>query len=284
MSAIEAAGRRSGVTAALITAVIVVLAGTARAELALDALRATVRITDGASGGTGFIVMADRTHGEPQPLLVTAAHVLKEMRSPTCTLVFRARSDEGGYVRKEVQLPLRDGERQLWVQHPEMDVAVAAVKLPPDIDVQPFDHEQVATPAHAEEGRVHVGQEVCIPCFPVQLSANEAGWPILRKGTIATHPLWPLSRARTMFVDYSHFGGDSGAPVVAWCDQKAVVVGLVTDMQRQEDHSEIPFEKRTVYTPMGLAIAVQAPLVRETIDLWLKQADEAGVIRAGSTE
>ena len=47
-----------------------------------------------------------------------------------------------------------------------------------------------------------------------QLEANKAGWPILRHGTIATHPLVPIDDVPTLLVDYSHFGGDSGSAAV----------------------------------------------------------------------
>lgn len=264
-------GRRTPITAVLITVVSSVLATAAWAEPAVEALRATVRLTDGQNGGTGFIVASDKKEGTNQLLLVTAAHVLKKMSSPTCTLVLRACSEKGEFVRKEMPLTLRDGEKPRWVNHPEMDVAVMAVTLSKDIALQPFGAEQIATSAFAEDGRLHVGQDVFIPCFPAKTEANAAGWPILRKGMVATYPLHPLNKAKTFFVDYSHFGGDSGSPVVGWIDKKPIVVGLVISMQRQEDRVTTPFEEKTVYMPLGLAVAVQAPFIRETIDLWFKQ-------------
>lgn len=264
-------GRRTPITAVLITVVSSVLATAAWAEPAVEALRATVRLTDGQNGGTGFIVASDKKEGTNQLLLVTAAHVLKKMSSPTCTLVLRACSEKGEFVRKEMPLTLRDGEKPRWVNHPEMDVAVMAVTLSKEIALQPFGAEQIATSAFAEDGRLHVGQDVFIPCFPAKTEANAAGWPILRKGMVATYPLHPLNKAKTFFVDYSHFGGDSGSPVVGWIDKKPIVVGLVISMQRQEDRVTTPFEEKTVYMPLGLAVTVQAPFIRETIALWSKQ-------------
>lgn len=242
-----------------------------RAETALEALRATVRLTDGQKGGTAFIVAVEGKPGARQHLLVTAAHVFKDLKPPACTLVFRALDDKGVSVRKEVQVALLEKEKPRWVSHLEADVAVMAVELPKDADIQPLELEQVATPAFAEDGRFHVGQEVWIPCFPARTEANAAGWPLLRKGMIATHPLKPLAKAKTFFVDYSHFGGDSGAPVIARIQDKTIVVGLVTRMQRQEDRITTPFEEKTVYMPLDLAVTAQAPFLRETVSLWRKQ-------------
>jgi len=245
------------------------LSFSALAEPYEDALRASVRITNGKISGIGFIVAAgDKADPGRQHLLVTAAHVFRDMAGETCTLVFRAPGKEGGFVRKEVTLAIMKGKESLWKQHKDLDVAAIALKLPEGIDVKPFEASQIASIQFAVEGKVRVGQDICIPCFPAQVEANRTGWPILRRGSIASHPLVPLSKARTFFVDYSSFGGDSGAPVVVEVDGKAHVVGLIIGMQRQTDKTKMSFEERTVHTPLGLGIAVQAPLVREVIEMW----------------
>ncbi len=145
------------------------------------------------------------------------------------------------------------------------------LNVPEGADLKPFAYRQLADEKWAADRRIRVGQEVRIPCFPAQLEANEAGWPVLRTGWIATHPLTPLASAKTMLVDYSQFGGDSGAPVVACDGQEPLVVGLVFAMQRQTDKISMPFEERTVHTSLGLAIAVQSPFLRETIDRLLER-------------
>jgi hypothetical protein len=238
-----------------------------------DALRGTFRLTKSLSSGTGFVVSLgdqDVAKGKKH-VLVTAAHVFDDLKGADCTLVLRAPGKDNAIVRKEVSVPIRDGKKPLWVKHPDVDVAALALAVPEGVDVKPFRLEQIADEKWATGRKVRVGQDVCIPCFPAQVEANGAGWPILRKGSIATHPLTPLSSAKTMFIDYSHFGGDSGAPVVQYDGKEPIVVGLVIAMQRQTDKSSTPFEERTVHTPLGLAIAVQSPFIRETIELLLKK-------------
>jgi hypothetical protein len=242
------------------------------AEQAEDALRATVRITKGPVSGAGFFVaIGDKADARTRYLLVTAAHVFNHIEGASCTVIFRARGTDMAFVRKEAELTIRDGKKRLWVQHPETDVAVIAMYLPEGVDVKAFEYRQIAEPKLAEDRKVRVGQDVCIPCYPAKVEANAAGWPILRRGSIATHPLTPCAKAKTMYVDYSHFGGDSGSPVVARIENEAVVVGLVSAMLRQTDKSSTPFEERTVHTSLNLAIAVQSPFVRQTIDQWRRQ-------------
>jgi hypothetical protein len=236
-----------------------------------DSLRGTFRVTKGSSSGTAFIVSIGDEAKAKKHVLVSAAHVFDDFKGADATLILRGLGKDGGLVRKEVTLPIRDSKKALWTRHPEQDVGAISVNLPEGVDVKPFRLEQIADEKWAAERKIRVGKDVCIPCFPAQVEANDVGWPILRKGSIATHPLTPLASAKKMFVDYSHFGGDSGAPVVLYEGKEPIVVGLVIAMQRQTDKSSTPFEERTVHTPLGLAIAVQSPFVRETIELLQKK-------------
>ena len=239
----------------------------------VDALEATCRITDGTSSGTAFLVITGQP-GQPESrrhVLVTAAHVFGQMASDACSLSLRVKNDEGALVQKDVAVPIRRKDSLLWVRHPTLDVAAIFVDLPQDVACKPFEYAQLADASRIASGEIHVGQEVVIPCYPAQLTANDAGWPVLRKGSIASHPLAPSSTVKTMFIDYSHFGGDSGAPVVATIAGSPVVVALAFAMQRQTDKTSTPFEERVMHTPLGLAIAVQSPLIRETIAMLLEK-------------
>jgi hypothetical protein len=236
------------------------------------ALRATFRITNGTSSGTSFVVaVPSAAEGQPpQHVLVTAAHVLEGYTGADCTVVMRKKTDDGLYVKRDVAVPLRRDEKPLWVRHPKQDVAAVPIELPSDIDCQPFNLGQVIDAAAVQSGKLRVGQQVFIPCYPAQLAANDAGWPVLRSGTIATHPLTPVANAPTLMIDYSNFGGDSGAPVVAVYAGEPHVVALAFGMQRQSDKVTLPFEERTMHTPLGISNALQSQLIRDTIEMLLK--------------
>jgi hypothetical protein len=181
-------------------------------------------------------------------------------------MVYRAKQEGRPSVRAGMEITIRKEDKPLWKKHKEHDLAVLQITLPADIECEPFPFESVADGEMAAKGEIGVGREICVPCYPVKTEANEAGWPILRRGTIASHPLAPLSEAPTFFIDASSFGGESGAPVVAWDGEKGFVVGVVTSMQRQTDKTKTPLEERTVHTPLGLGIAVQAAFLREMME------------------
>ena len=98
--------------------------------MAEAALRATVRVHNGASSGTGWFVAVPGPDGEPVHVLVTAHHVFDAMKTPDCTLAYRAPAAGGSFVRKDAKVPIRSGDKQLWTRHPELDVAAIRVDVP----------------------------------------------------------------------------------------------------------------------------------------------------------
>jgi hypothetical protein len=246
------------------------LAGTiqARAQDPIeDVLAATFRIVDGQASATCFLVMPGSGAGPDAPtlVLVTAAHFFEGTSGPECQLVLRSSAADGSWTRREIPIAIRNAETPRWTRHPDMDLAALAVDLPADAGVKPLRFESLASAEEVVEGRVRVGQEVIVPCFPAKLEANAGGWPVLRQGMIATHPLVPVQSAKTFLVDVSTFGGDSGAPVIVRTGPEPLVVGLVLGMQRQTDRASLPFEEKTVHMPLGLAIVAQSVFVRETV-------------------
>ena len=121
-----------------------------------------------------------------------------------------------------------------------------------------------------ENGKVGLGDDAWMCSFPVQLEANEAGQPVLRRGAIASLPLTGATAAnRTFLVDITTFGGDSGAAVLSGNPGRREadwrIVGIVSGMHRQSDRFAVPFQETTLHYPLGLAIAAPADLVRETV-------------------
>ncbi len=228
----------------------------------VDAVSGTVRLMGEDASGTGFLIEVD----EGEFVLATAAHVFSDMKGESCQVIFRRSNDAGGYDRDPVDLTIRKGEKPLWRKHETLDIGLMPIDLPEGSAVKPFSLSQIAKEDVAKKGTIEVGDEVCIPCFPVGTESNKAGWPVLRRGTIATHPLTPLAEAETFFVDSSSFGGESGAPVVAWKGDAVFVIGVISSMQRQTEKSKTQLEEKTTHLPLGLGIAVQSPFLRELID------------------
>lgn len=226
-----------------------------------EALKATIRLTGNGVSGTGFLVKQ-----EEKVFIFTAAHVFSDLKGEKCDLVYRKKNENGNPKRGVVALPIRAEEKPLWKKHEKFDLAVMAFELPEDSAMEPVDVKRVATAKQMEEGLCGVGVEVCVPCYPIGTEANPSGWPILRRGTIATHPLSPVSEAENFFIDSSSFGGESGAPVVFWKGDDWHIIGIVTSMQRQTDRTVTPLEERISHLPLGLGIAVQSAFLFDLLE------------------
>ena len=239
-------------------------------------LAATFKITNKQSSGTCFLI-------EPPPpsgwsngvvILVTAAHALEEAPGTECRIVMREKDAASSYLRKEVPLTIRSGEKALWVKHPHEDVAAIKFTLPLGVSCQPLRLDQLARADDFSNGKIRLASDTWIFCFPAHLEANDAGLPVLRHGSIASLPLIPLSSNRTFLVDFNTFGGDSGAPVMMGArgaiQPQALIVGLVLGMQRQTDKASMPFEERTVHHPLALAIVAHSEIIRQTVELVLR--------------
>lgn len=246
-------------------------AGTVKAEDPIErVLTATFRIANEQTSATCFLVWPEHTGDDaPQrPVLVTAAHALEQMQQSTCTMVLRVQNDDMSYSRQEITLTIRSNGEPLWVRHPDLDIAAMQIELPESTAAKPLPFEQLAETMWLTQQKLRVGSDVFIPGYPVALESNDAGWPVLRKGTVATHPLVPVDHAKQVFINASTFGGDSGAPVM-YLDEndRPVIVGMVIAAQRQTDRSQTPFEERVSHMPLNLAITVQAPFIRQTVAL-----------------
>ena len=216
-------------TAAAVGVVVLSTGLHAHANDALEkALGAVFRITNGRSSGTGFLVAIPGRDDHSSVVLVTAAHVFEEMGGAECQLILRTQSADGSYARRDTPITIREHGAPNWKRHPEMDVAALEIRLPGDLAVTPLDFEQLADAAWVAEKKLRVGQRVCIASYPAQLAANDAGWPVLRHGAVASYPLSPVSQVKTLLVDANTFGGDSGAPVFAASHEDCHVVDWCT--------------------------------------------------------
>lgn len=237
------------------------------ADAVMEVMAATFKITNRTSTATCFVIARKK-----ELIIVTAAHVFEKMTGEDCRIVLRNEQADGSFLRKEVTLKVRDGKRPLWQKHPQADVAAMRFTLPPDQKLLSLDFDQIGDAASVKNGTLRLAGEVWIPCYPAQLESSSAGFPVLRRGSVASFPLTPTSRSKTYMVDYSSFGGDSGAPVIVrhrWPDEKrerALVVGLVIAKHRETTKSITPIEERVVHRSLGLGIIVHAEVIRQTID------------------
>lgn len=183
-------------------------------DISTTLMNSTFKIQGEGSTGTAFILgkplLDDPERG--RYVLFTAAHVLESMKSPFAILFLRTRQ---GDTFKKLPHPiiLREKNKPLWIRHPEVDVAAMYVTLPKKIEIQLVSTKLLATDEILNKYEVHPGDELLVLGFPFGAESNEAGFPILRSGKIASYPLTPIKKVKTFLLDFEVFGGNSGGPV-----------------------------------------------------------------------
>jgi S1-C subfamily serine protease len=181
-----------------------VMAATVEVEAPLPDGRHTI--------GTGFLINDPTPDGKPRIVLVTANHVFDRMPGAEAHVGYRVQDKDGGWRYDPQPIAIRDGKTELWRHDPAHDVAVIAVKAPPAFAKAAIPLSWLAGgDAFAKYG-VGPGDEMMVLGYPQGLSANSAGFPILRSGRVAS-PIEAASANPTFLLDFHVFPGNSGGPV-----------------------------------------------------------------------
>jgi Trypsin-like peptidase domain len=240
-------------------------------DLSIDLIQATVQVEqplgDGTrTVGTGFLISDPTPDGKPRTILVTANHVFRKMPGPIATIGFRIEQADGSWRYDPEPLKIRDGDKELWIHHPDRDLAVIVIKAPPAFAKAAIPEGWLAADDTFVKEGLTPGDEMLALGFPEGLSANTAGFPILRSGRVASFPLAPSTAFPTFLLDFNVFPGNSGGPVYvnvaphgpAPADSKTqggFIAGVLT--QQVELNSQ----------NLSIGIVTDAKFVRETLQL-----------------
>ena len=241
-------------------------------DLSLELIHATVQLEqplgDGTrTVGTGFLIAAPTPDGRPRIVLVTANHVLEKMPGKDARIGYRIENADGSWSYSPTQLPIRDSAgHELWTHHPSRDVAAISITAPPEFAKAAIPEAWLAEDKTFNSLEVGAGDEMMALGFPRGLAANQAGFPILRSGRIASYPVAPAKIFPTFLLDFSVFPGNSGGPVfmsqaarrragAAESQPAQFIAGLLT--QQVELNNE----------RLEIGIVTHAKFIRETIAL-----------------
>jgi S1-C subfamily serine protease len=186
-------------------------------DFAVDLINATVQLEQPAGDGlktvgTGFLVSAPRPDGSPRTVLVSAAHVFRNMPQDEVAVGWRRR-ERGVWRYSPEPLTIRVGGVQRWAAHPAQDVAVMEIAAPPEFARAAIPLAWLAEEDTFDRWRLRPADEMLSLGFPRGLSANRAGFPILRSARLASYPLSPVSEFPMFLLDFRVFPGNSGGPV-----------------------------------------------------------------------
>jgi V8-like Glu-specific endopeptidase len=241
-------------------------------DLSMELIQATVQLEqplgDGTrTVGTGFLIDAPGPDGHPRTVLVTANHVFDKMPGGEARIGYRIANPDGSWSYAPTAVKIRDkAGHPLWTHHPSRDVAVLSITAPEAFAKAAIPKSWLAGDETFSKLKVGAGDEMMALGFPRGLAANQAGFPILRSGRVASFPVAPAKIFPTFLLDFAVFPGNSGGPVFmseqahrrigAPDDQPAeFIAGLLT--QQVELNSE----------RLEIGIVTHAQYIRETIAL-----------------
>ena len=188
-------------------------------DLAVELIQATVQLEqplgDGTrTVGTGFLISAPGADGKPRTVLITANHVFQKMPGASAKIGYRIANADGSWSYSPLPLKIRDDAgHELWTHHPDRDIAAISIKAPAEFAKAALPQGYLAADDTFTTYEVNAGDEMMALGFPRGLSANAAGFPILRSGRVASYPLGPAKIYPTFLLDFSVFPGNSGGPV-----------------------------------------------------------------------
>lgn len=253
-------------------------------DLSTILMRSTFKIegpcSEGTSFGTCFII------GKPSKnkpnfsnyVLVTAAHVLKNIQSDTAILNLRKKENDTYSSKIPYPIKIRSDGKPLWKEHPNADIAVMYVNLRHDIDISFVPTDFLAMDEDLKKLEIRPGDELFVLGFPLGNEANYAGFPILRSGNIASYPILPTKATKTMLIDFEVFSGNSGGPVFLISQNRfyessfhiseinRYIIGLVTQEFRYTEQTKTLYETKTTDLPLKLGVVIHASLIKEAIE------------------
>lgn len=263
------------------------VAGSDPNDLASILMRSTFKLEGGGSLGTAF-VLGQPLSGDPlrvRYVLITAAHVLENMKGETATLHLR-QSKGDGFARLAFPIPIRKGGTALWIRGPRADVAAMLVALPQIADLRLASTDLLATDDILREFEVRPGDQLLVLGFPFGTEANDAGFPILRSGRIASFPLVPTSTTMAFLLDFPVFPGNSGGPVFMFDSNRvyagsthigttSLLLGLVSQQKNVTETIRSLDQTLTKDHSLGIAVVVHASFIRDVMNQLPSPAPDA---------
>jgi len=238
-------------------------------DMSIDLIQATVQVEqplgDGTrTVGTGFLISDPTPDGRPRVVLVTANHVFKRMPGDKATIGYRIQNADGTWRYDPQKIAIRSSGHELWTHHATRDVAVISITAPPEFAKAAIPLNWLAGADTFSQYQVAPGDEMMALGFPQGLSANSAGFPILRSGRVASYPLGPSTAFPTFLLDFRVFPGNSGGPV--YVDDE--VRGAPGTDSKQDGHFIAGMLTQQVELDsenLGIGIVTQAAYIRETL-------------------
>ena len=243
-------------------------------------MRSTFKIIGENSIGTVFILgkPCKENPDKAYYVLITATHVLANMKGDKATLFLRKKINNL-YEKLPWEISIRKEGKNLWINHPEVDVSAMYIALPIDIDIALLLIGILADDETFNKFEIHPGDELLCLGYPFSAEANKAGFPILRSGKIASFPIVPAKETKSFLFDFEVFKGNSGGPVyfvqstarayggATHIGTIQFIAGLVSEEHIITEEITSLYEKQMKVYPLALAKVIHASFIKETIEM-----------------
>jgi S1-C subfamily serine protease len=237
--------------------------------------------------GTGFLVDDPTPDGRPRTVLITAGHVFDKMPGAQANIGYRVQGTDGAWRYEPTPLTIRVGAAPLWARDPDRDVAAIVVKAPPEFARAAIPLAWLADGQAFAHATIGPGDEMLVLGYPQGLSANSAGFPILRSGRIAS-PVDSVTVSPTFLLDFHVFPGNSGGPVFAASAPAPAGGGLSQASNTGEAATPVVMGLLTQQVELNnerleIGIVTEAPFIRDTLALLDTHKGEPTAVVASDT-
>lgn len=249
-------------------------------DVASELMRSTFKIQGQAANGqltsgTVFVLGRKMTTNSIAFVLVTAAHVLDDIKSDQAVIFLRTKNGEA-FQKVAYPINIRSNSQQLWIRHSDVDLAIMPIGLPRTADIRLLSTDLIATDDQLKRFEIRPGDELLVLGFPLGAESNDAGFPILRSGRVASYPITPTTVTKTFLLDFQVFRGNSGGPVLLMSDSRVygggthggrvqMVMGVVSQemskIERVTSYDEESLKKH----PLALGVVVHGGFIRDLL-------------------
>ena len=240
-------------------------------------MKNTYMIEGNGSIGTAFLSgISNKQDTKFFNILITARHVLDGIKGDSATLYYRIMQNDK-FIKVPYRFAIRRKGVNLYVSNPTEDVAVMYFEYLIQMHTLPLKY--FATDSMMKAIDIHPGDDVSILGYPFGLESNDAGFPILRKGMIASFPILPAKEYKTFLVDFQVFSGNSGGPVyfvqngarghnyTLDFQRHQFIMGLVIQEEIFHEHIKTMDEEKIIDHKLFVSKVIQAVYILETINL-----------------
>jgi S1-C subfamily serine protease len=248
-------------------------------ELNSELMNSTFKI-QGLDGslGTAFIIgkPLEDNPSRARCVLVTANHVLEGMKGDYAIIHLRQKSNDT-YIKLEYKFQIRSKGKNIWTKHDNADVAVMYITLPNSINLKLLGSNIFGTDNIYKKIEIHPGDEFYCLGYTLGQESNKYGFPIARKGIIASYPLTPNKDVGNILLDIKIFKGNSGGPVYfaqsgrtykgsLHAETTQFIAGLISKERLNITQSNSAYKSSVEAQQLDLAEVVPAVFIIETIN------------------